>query len=405
MKIGITTLIATLFVLNTVAQTAKDAKAAKQLFESVDTYKYSVLSNKFLSDEKMRYLYGYNKVTGFESKLVKTGRKDVQGNEILEIELYQDDRLVGKVLPDFEDCSLFAQFSYYGLNNDKDTVLYNKLVTLLPIEEELFCRVSPGSTEDGSGILAAKASTPKAFYELTNQFKHGFYLNGYLYVLALPGAGEFTEAVKARWLQDHKDMWEAAWNRSESILANMTKSYDELMKEALPEGSCILYTNSDYRTKHVDNDRLRISYTKDDAGNIQEIKFQFPFKDGKYYDKEQFYAKAVKDQTGKFKVENNNSTIPITHGLYLIPFEGSILFTKLTSGDSHTYQAVSATEFNSELRNIIGHGHFFSTDDTDELEKECKEWVELKTFEMEYDWTKDLLLFGVFFKQYVEKLK
>jgi hypothetical protein len=220
-----------------------------------------------------------------------------------------------------------------------------------------------------------------------------------------------------KFIKDHQKLWEIIWDWSEKTLESVKgKSYDELLKNVKINESFLFYkTPNSPRGPAVfqgDYDSLKISYKYNSNGNIEEIIFQFPFIDNKYYDKEQFYVKATKDPSTKlFRIKNENRNLNISDGSYIIPFENRLLL--YSSSNSYIVSQVITNDlFDGTAYNfLIGNSLFKQIDfiqltrTSSSLKNVYETFVQMKTFEQAYKHDKDLLLISCFLSNYLKAMK
>jgi hypothetical protein len=392
------------------ANIEKAEKSAAMMLKDPGTYCYNILSNKYLTDVPTRnfHFYKSNSIE-VQSRLIKTGRKDASGYEILNIEMYDDlGELVGKVVPNSEIFSLYANvFSLVkpSGNTRKTKLAIREYAILVPSKNQTF--MWEHSISNYELCLSNVQSPSKNYYQEK--------VTGQYYCSTGNGTEPLDIVLGQQYLKDHQKLWKAIWEWSENkIAAAKEKSYDELIKD-IKINECFLFHNSSYGARSSGfigaYDSLKISYKFDNNGNVNEIIFHLPFIDNKYYDKNQFYAKAVKDPSSNiFKIQNKNNDLNIGDGLYIIPFEGRLLLCSSNKGG--VIQIISGDLFDATACNLLRNNKLFLQKSFSSLnwrsislEKEYQTFVQLKTFEQSYKQNKDILIFSNFLESYINAIK
>ncbi len=389
------------------ANVEKAKKTADQIYDENGTYLYSVLAPKKLTNLPSRHIHVYNSnSTEYTSKLVNTGNKDAAGNEIVNIELYdKNSALSAKIIPDCHIYSMFAtrvEFQKPNGEIKKTKLKINREMFFVPNKQETFMQNIGGSRDIGVSSISytSKSQTQE---KVSGQYYCS--LNNDSWSLKL---GE-------RFIKDHQKLWEIIWDWSEKTLESVKgKSYDELLKNVKINESYLLHKTprAGVIVFHGDYDSLKVSYKYNSNGNIEEIIFQFPFIDNKYYDKEQFYVKAIKDPSTKlFRIQNKNKTINISDGSYVIPFENRLLLCP--SSDAYgVNQVITNDLFDGTAYNMLIEKYIFTQIDFNKLTKTSSSlknvyetFVQMKTFEQAYRVDKDLLVTSCFLSNYLKAMK
>lgn len=371
--------------------------------QAFDTYNYNFLANKFLKDGELKKIYSayatskeWKEANKFKSQLIKTGRKDHLGNEIIHVELYnQKNQLAGKIVPDFEEYPMFAKvFFFHNGFVSKKNILSSSNTILLPTSNQCFVVLENGRHD--LEILNNVDDKTELKEKLTGQL----YCIGSNRDAPNEQEKQYDKFHKARIQKDLNNMWSSVWDWCEKILEKYKgKSYDELILET---------KLSDAYLKNS-KDSCRITYNYDNKGNVNEIIFQFPYLDNKYYDKEQFYVKVKKNSKGLFEIKNNNKNLNLDNGKIIIPFEGRLLIctqnysNDIIGGVSDVIYSELFDPFSYNLLSTVNKNKIYCS----YLDKNngYENWVTLKTFEQSYQHSKDLLISSIFLKKYAKGLK
>jgi hypothetical protein len=375
------------------------------------TYNQNVNAGLYLKDIKERYIMVASVYEKYQSKLVNTGKKDPAGNTIFNVEFYKNEELKYILIPDFEDYPLY--YYLFGVSKDlmrgkerylgRGHVLKNtnepqrianifKVFQLTPTSGQSFYNTGPGG---GSlEIISSIGQMDKDKSVAWNYFEF---------------RGDYNEVNvnnKNRLRSDWEARWNAAYDWSERMIKKYEgKGYEELLQN--------ININIGVVKSHSSFDSCKVTYKYDQNKKITEINFQFPFLDNKFYDKEQFFAKAVKNKDGYFQVQNKNKELNIGDGLIVIPFEGRLLLCNYDYGlGSYNLSQIISNNYADALETNILHRNkvysVFGSVEADVLNKPTDffgEWWKLKHFEQKYIHDKDLLEFSNFLAKYLSVIK
>ncbi len=416
-KIMIIILLST-FVGSTFAQTGSavvnkiNEKKRKDMALNITTANQNSIANKRLTDEKYRFNDMYtNKVNRHNSELVKTGRKDPKGNEIIYVTIKkEDEKATGFILkPDFEDfpmAYLCFDLRYVSIYDPENVTRPGK--NLLR-HGPLFLVDTEGAT-----FYTADASDADHRYFVKTSALGDQDKDVLEYSLGNTAMLDYTADVArkqknyARQFAEFQQMWKAAYAYNDKVMSNVgTKKYDQLMSE-LKSGDVFLRGSSHY-------DSLKINYVKDAAGKVTEIQMHFPFIDNKYYDKDKFKIKVTKNAKGIFEL-NSSNVIEYANLLILgatraksfafIPFEGSLLIMLNYDDGSfgQIYYAIVNDITNQVVHNVINSNHYFVNDLTeykifDPGKEPYQKWWMQENLETSYLQQEDEIFFSVFLKK------
>ncbi len=384
---------------NKTADQIKGNQKFQKVAEECKTYNQNVIANQFLQDEATRIVTHKRQYTEFTSKLIKTGKKDPAGNEILHVALYLKDVLTYYLLPDFEDYPL--HYLWYDCSPE---LVSNPKTG----ERRNFCRSTSLIPTSGQSFMYNHDNN----IEITNSKKSMDYDGGVstcLFAFKKYGMAAGEQEQANRNVERFKNDWFATWNAADAWNTRMLKkaeekTYDELIKEFVVGDAFLLRSGL--------MDSCKVSFKNDAAGKVEEITFQFPFIDNKYYDKEKFYVKAVKNKNGFFEIKNTQPDLAIKDGSVIIPLEGRLFLTYYDYGHkAYTIrQCISTIFYDAMYRSIFAENRIFGIANTEEetineSDEEYGVWWKRKYLETSYDSSKDLILFSNFFTKYASTFK
>jgi len=425
MKKIISLLVSFLLITSAFAQLGSGVKNSIMQGKAYDKAKtitntnHNYIATQFLKDEAFRHnCPNVNKFCKLKSELIKTGRKDPNGNDIIYVQIKSDDGKQQYMLkPDFEDfpmtykCFSVAADQVYrpdklirpGKNYLKKTNMFlvaNNGATFTYAE-----RVR--DTDDDRFFVKSLKEGDEDLLLLKN------YLNKYERNVDYQNADyeAFVKKNHARLYTEAQNMWKAALALNDKILTNANvKKYEKLMNE-IQSGAYFMLSSSGNRF-----DSLKIDFKKDAAGKLTELKMHFPYIDNEYYDKEKFYLTVAKGANGFFELSQKTDFIDLIGNAYnakrlLIPFEGRLII--LSGGGQYPYsiEYIITNDLTDQLAHNILEGDLYFKhklwaydvqsynlpDHPSGTDKTLYgEWWIKANFETEYKYEQDMIYFSNF---------
>lgn len=365
------------------------------------------IANQYLTDGQTFYnCPNKNFACALKLEIIKTGRKDYDGNEILHLKLKQQTNMINTeekeylLLPDFEMHPM--QYVVYIVDE------YN----------EYSAKFYHDGSHEGDGYGRGRYNC--LFLTPT---KNGYFrteLNRY-------GSAGLNMQFTTKSLADDPAICEAYYKKNEenrkkelhNYLEKLLKYQDEQCAVAKQKGYDKMITdffNSSETFKLIKKSPPNgasvfdaFKAIKDEATN--NYKFHFPFEDGNYYDKDKFYSLCVKDADGFYCLKDES--LVVKSGI-LVPFENFIIVVgrDRVSGQNTIKGFISNGEINV-LMDIMEDGgdsnsaSFVNWNFVNRIGclDEYKIWAKVKTFEPTYQGGGDNLFLENFMTKYIDCFK
>jgi len=200
-----------------------------------------------------------------------------------------------------------------------------------------------------------------------------------------------------------------------------TEDYASLITDFFSKGEKFYLIKDKGSYKYPSFDEFKIVPEKSSQGIITSLKVHFPFSDGLYYDKADFYSTISPDKSLNNLYRINDEKLMIKDAI-LIPFEDFIfLYTKTNNGSTDVNKA-NGTEFflqgficrelthplvSKLSQSVYGFAdregtHLYTSYDFGVSQYE--EWKRSKTLSTKYSQAEDILLLPAFIKKYFNAL-
>jgi hypothetical protein len=367
------------------------------------TLNVNAIANEVLPDTPVEYVYQfYGHDHGLKIQKIKTGRKDMAGND--EVYLLMIENVVNDTF-------------YLVPDNHVYPLFFREFRTKFEVNV---------GTSDG---YRYSYGMPSREYIMAQSKMASIMWSGYGY-----GFLKHYEKSKAdrTYLLDELEedlpllksesakLWELIDAYYDKLLNDLKgKKYDDMLAKF--DGKVIILDRDQTGVGNSGVDIPKITFTRDSDGKLKEMIFSYPFIDGKYYDKPQFKRTITKAANGLFYIETNSSNEALTGFLngYILPYLDGFLIVKAPVVERYGFGvpecAVSAAGMLSvwdiELMNIKRDGKLFYDEtllnhggvfEGDELEQYSADWWKTKYIEMSYDRAKDTRNIQIWLPKYLD---
>jgi hypothetical protein len=419
---GIVLILFSVSSLSSHAQQVPSIMARKWVLAALEVTNLNLnyIASKYASTESVRHdCPNAIKACQFKSEIIRTGKKDFEGYEVLHIKMYKDENTKNSdyilFRPEFDYFPL--KYNYYIVNKSEMkplaeqgtiggfTVHGRYLQAVMVDGEDAFI-----TSGDKDFFLRLKTKFPRYDYTYNAIYDRN---HGHFGVLTPEESKQIAEFTESRYQKNVGKLFEAVLDYNKKILESVNgKTYSDLIT-SFKDGECFMY-------RGYSIDSLKVSFLKDNAGKVNEIVFHYPFYGGVYSENEKFKLRAKKNANGLFQIIDQNSYIKIPPSI-IYPFENRLFFcTNNTSSDeikilqTLTYDMTDPLPLNLASSNkfyqdksLHGIGAKFSHYlDSDHTKKDSffHTWWKRHFEETEYNSNADDRLFKNFFKKYLKAI-
>ena len=368
------------------------------------TLNVNAIANEVLPDTPVEYVYhgnGYD--NGLKIQKIKTGRKDMAGND--EVYLLMIVKVVNDTFYLVPDNHVYPLFFREFRNNFK-----------IEVDSDGY---RLGNSTGGYHYLMAQAKFATIMWDGTD---YAFVQNhdkknterGYLRIQL----AEDFELLKS----ESAKLWESIDSYYAKLLADIKgKKYDDMMSKF--DGKKIVLQRSQSSGIGSNNlsDIPKITFNRDENGNLKELVLWYSFIDGKYYDKPEFKKTITKAANGLFFVTNDNEALTGNLNGYFIPYSEGFLIISDPVIEQYGFGTVPECDisaagilnvwdmelfniqkdgllfFSEEVHNILG-GVFYD----DILKQYYMDWWKTKYIEMSYQRSKDKRNIKIWLPEYLK---
>jgi len=217
-------------------------------------------------------------------------------------------------------------------------------------------------------------------------------------------------------------LWESIDSYYAKLLADIKgKKYDDMMSKFDGKKIVLQRSQSSGIGSRPLSDIPKITFNRDENGNLKELVLWYSFIDGKYYDKPEFKKTITKAANGLFFVTNDNEALTGNLNGYFIPYSEGFLIISDPVIEQYGFGTVPECDisaagilnvwdmelfniqkdgllfFSEEVHNILG-GVFYD----DILKQYYMDWWKTKYIEMSYQRSKDKRNIKIWLPEYLK---
>lgn len=379
-------------------------------------FNVNYVANQYLKSGKMYDCSSANKYCLYNTKIINTGRKDVEGNEIIHLTLTKGPNTKSNIsfkrendsfimVPEFEPYPIRYYLmlngkpgiSYYDQGTRNKVNYYSHTAYFLPdIKKTSFVsRIGFGS--QGKGI---------ADYFFQSGPRIADKSAAWVYKNYVPSNEDFKKALIKQW-EVAETVLKQELVKAKSI------NYDE--KILTLDGKKVYLSERVLGKvgKIIGMTECKISVQKNSAGKVTSLTLHFPFRDGKYYDKPKFFIKITKNNKGFFEMKKEGE-MNLNPGI-IIPFMDMFLVCNNNEKSGYAVNTViSSHKASGMAHNLLRYNKiipYYNTSlDSDifyhkSIEEHYVEWWKQENLENSYNFRKDIRHMGSYLKDYIKNLK
>ncbi len=348
-----------------------------------------------------------------ELHLLESKEKDINGNPVISFEFFCKD---GPAVQDRKSDTLtfIPSLSYYPTHYIK---YYNKYTNQKEIEFD----------RDGNR-LGTKYDMGKALYFLPNKKPN------FIDDISIMGHSEWITNDKNNKdknddgyrkfysLDDSKktvkegDYYLDVVEKHISAILEKAKTedYQQKMTDFFNNGELFYLIDNDMRPEREKGtfafDEFKVKTVKGADNKLSSFNMQFPYNDGKYYDKEDFFSNVTTDKNFSNMFRINDKKLIIEDGI-LVPYEDLILvITKSYNGAYRLRGYISKTTYHATINSLMNKSYgtlMLSNSYLQEIgyrDENYYTWFKRKTLATAYKSETDILCFEVFILKYLDAL-
>lgn len=379
------------------------------LAQSEYNFNQNFQTNSFIIDGSFKKTYGSDSYGKYTLTKISIGRKDAEGNEVFCLRMIKP-KSMGKSA---DTLDLFPDNMYYPTHFkavEHDYGFQTLKEEYVIINGGLIASIK---AERSNAEKNGSASSPKNFaidlklgsnYEFKGKGKGQMKSSKEWYEFIDVRKNEGKAWSSSRQVSEYKGIGkylDARNSQLDMILGKAKKlGYAKLLGDIISEETLFIYDgDADIIKEH--KDYWKLVAEKDGNGAVTSLKVHKPFKDGKFYDKENMYMVCTKNKNGLYEFTYDRKTWQV------IPFQGYILLGYFDPSKQIIGQACLAKKIDDgqggHIVDIWAHnlanGKYSTFGDDSSADWWCKrELIE------EYNPNKDQYTFSNFIKQYIKNL-
>jgi hypothetical protein len=193
-----------------------------------------------------------------------------------------------------------------------------------------------------------------------------------------------------------------------------TEDYKQKMTDFFKDGDLFYLIDNDMRPEREKGtyafDEFKVKTVKGADNKLSSFKMQFPYNDGKYYEKEDFFSNVTTDKNFSNMFRINDKKLIIKDGI-LVPYEDLILvITKSNNGAYMLRGYISKTTYHATINSLMNKEYgtlMLSNSYLQEIGYRIENyytWFKKKTLATSYKSETDILRFEVFILKYLNAL-
>lgn len=193
-----------------------------------------------------------------------------------------------------------------------------------------------------------------------------------------------------------------------------TEDYKQKMTDFFNNGELFYLIDNDMRPEREKGtyafDEFKVKTVKGADNKLSSFKMQFPYNDGNYYDKDDFFSNVTTDKNFSNMFRLNDQKLIIKDGI-LVPYEDLILvITKSYNGAYRLRGYISKTTYHATINSLMDKNNgtlMLSNSYLQEIgyrDENYYTWFKRKTLATAYKSETDILRFEVFILKYLDAL-
>lgn len=343
-------------------------------------------------------------------QMLETNQQDEMGSPLVPFTLFCKDDGMTKTRT-LDTLTFVPSLPYYPTHYVK---FYNTKVTQKVVE------FNPDGSRLGSDYFPGKA-----MYFLPNKkanFIDDVGISGHTEWMAVKkqkdddGYREMYDRSDAEIIKEGNHYLDVVEKHLSGILeAAKTADYDKMMNAFWTSEGRYYLIGSEF-LRHVGDygsyrfDEFKVKLEKGENQNLSSLKMHFPYSDGNYYDKDNFYSTVSRDKNLSNLFRINDRNLIVADG-YLVPFEDFLFVISKSSNGGYSLKGfISKTPYHAMISEIMDtrfpislfSGRFLY--EIGYRKENYENWFMRKSLATSYASETDFMFFNVFIVKYMNAL-